>query len=42
MQCTGSDYNSALLVTALIINGIAGFILVSIIAKIVHTVRKTS
>ncbi len=41
-QCTGSDYNSALLVTALLINGMAGLILVGVIAKIVHTVRKTS
>ena len=40
VQCTGSDYDLALLITALIVNSIVALVLVGIIAKLVRTLRK--
>ncbi|MCL2893688.1 hypothetical protein [Brenneria tiliae] len=42
IQCTGSDYDLALLITALAVNGIVALVLVFIIAKGVRVMRKTS
>ncbi|ATA22640.1 hypothetical protein BIY26_18980 [Brenneria goodwinii] len=42
IQCTGGDYDFALLITALAVNSVVALVFVVIIEKIVHAIRKTS